>query len=227
MERIILIALTLALATGALASASKTPEKDPVQECNIGLERLQNGQFQQALESINRCLSIPLSRDNTAYMLQARADTYFELKKYKLAIKDQKLSLEIAEPKDVWPWVMLGMFYRETNQFELALEALSNAHKYDEDSPGTGPGMAVYYHTGKTYFKMGNHKKAIQAFTEGIPKQPDYGWVYYHRGLAYEALGNHELAEADFSHAHKLRPKEGYEPEIASKLSKYVNNGSQ
>jgi len=116
---------------------------------------------------------------------------------------------------------MLGAYLRENGQIEESLEALKAAHRYDEDGPGTGPGMAVYYHTAQSLHKAGRYAEAIESLTKGIPKQPDYGWALYQRALAYEALGDKIQAKRDLFRAFELTPKEGYEPEIAAKLREY------
>lgn len=116
---------------------------------------------------------------------------------------------------------MLGAYLREDKNFEQALDALRTAMHFDEDGPGTGPGMAVHYHTAKTLHQMGRYKEAIEMMTKGIPKQPDYGYALFHRALSYEALGDKVQAKRDLFRAAELVPKDGYEPEIAAKLKEY------
>lgn len=116
---------------------------------------------------------------------------------------------------------MLGVYYRELKQYDLSLATLKKALKYDEDGPGTGPGMAVYYHTGQTLHEAGRYAEAVEAYTLGIPKQPDYGYALYRRALSFEALGNKTQARRDLFRAAELEPKEGYEGDIKRKLAEY------
>lgn len=116
---------------------------------------------------------------------------------------------------------MLGAYLREDNKFNEALEALRAAFQFDEDGPGTGPGMAVHYHMAQTLHKLGRYQEAIETMTKGIPKQPDYGYALYQRALSYEAIGDRVQAKRDLFRAAELVPKDGYEPEVAKKLKAY------
>ncbi|MEQ1596712.1 MAG: tetratricopeptide repeat protein [Casimicrobium sp.] len=209
-----LLILLVLLSGSQLANAQST-------ECQTGWVAFKAKSYVRASEDITRCLAGDLSAQARAAALQVRAQSYFEQKRIDLAIKDQKASLEYARPKDVWPYVMLGAYYREANDYEAAISSLREAMKYDEDGPGTGPGMAVHYHLGQTLHRAKRYNEAIDAFTKGIRKQPEYGYALYRRALSYEALGKMDLARRDFARAAELVPKDGYEAEIASKLKTY------
>jgi tetratricopeptide (TPR) repeat protein len=190
-------------------------------DCQAGLQQIDAKRFAESIQSLSSCLKEPLPAEARAFVLQARAHAYGEMRQWSSAAEDQRASIQFTEPKDVWPYVMLGAYLRESKKFAEALEALENARKYDEDGPGTGPGMAVYYHTAQTLHQSGKFKDAIEAMTNGIPKQPDYGYALYQRALSYEALGDRVQAKRDLFRAAELTPKDGYEPEIARKLQEY------
>ena len=193
----------------------------PPNECQVGLGFAKAENYFAAVGHLSSCLDAKLPPQAHAFVLQTRAQCYSKLGQPDLALRDQKASLEIAAPKDVWPLVMLGVYYRQLKQYDLALAALRDALQYDEDGPGTGPGMAVYYHTGQTLHEAGRYTEAVEAYTRGIPKQPDYGYALYHRALSYEALGDKVQAKRDLFRAAELAPKEGYEKEIQAKLAEY------
>ncbi len=74
---------------------------------------------------------------------------------------------------------------------------------------------------------MNRYMDAVNAFTKGIPKQPDYAPVYYQRGLAYEMLGAKENAKHDFLQAAQLSsPENEFSPEFFEKLKAYGINTS-
>jgi len=177
--------------------------------------------YAAAVEHYSACLTVPLMPSSEARALTLRAQAYGELKQFDRALSDQKEALSIEKPRDVWPLVMLSVYYRGLNDYEPALAALRDAMKLDEDGPGTGPGMAVHYHMGQTLHAMGRFKEAIESYTLGIPKQPDYGYALYRRALAYEALGNREMAKRDLFRVTELEPRDGYEAHIAAKLKEY------
>ena len=116
---------------------------------------------------------------------------------------------------------MLGIYLRETKDYAGALRALADAGKYDEDGPGSGPGMAVAYHTGLTLHAAGRYADAVAAYSKGIPKQPDYALAYYNRALSYEAIGDKSKARQDFAKAAELAPPRGFERRIVRKMAEY------
>lgn len=216
---------TLAFALIALwmNSSYATPNlvPTPQNDCQAGTDSFKAKNCFAAVNQLSNCLAIKLPSSARAWVFQMRAQCYSKLNKPDLALEDQKTSLELDSPKDVWPLVMLGVYYRELKQYDASLTALKEALKYDEDGPGTGPGMAVYYHTGQTLHQAGRYAEAIEAYTLGISKQPDYGYALYRRAVSYEALGDKEQAKRDLFRAAELAPKEGYEEDINAKLTEY------
>lgn len=218
-SRVIAITLMSLWAISSFATQNTPPT--PPNDCQAGISSAKSENCSVAVNQLSSCLTRQLPAPARAFVLQVRAQCYSALKQNELALKDQKLSLEIESPQDVWPFVMLGVYYRELKQYDLSLAALKDALKYDEDGPGTGPGMAVYYHTGQTLHAAGRYSEAIEAYTIGIPKQPDYGYALYRRALSYEALGDKVQAKRDLFRAAELEPKEGYEVDIKAKFAEY------
>lgn len=190
-------------------------------DCRHGLEALQANRPAEAIDPLSQCLKQQLPARARAFVLQARANAYADMKEWALAAEDQRQSTVEEKPKDAWPHIMLGAYLRDAGRLDESLEALRAAMQFDEDGPGSGPGMAVHYHTARTLHEMGRYSDAIEAMTSGIPKQPDYGYALYQRALSYEALGDRVQAKRDFFRAAELVPKEGYEPKVAAKLIEY------
>lgn len=209
--------LALSLVIGLVSTASCAQPA----VCQKGVQELQAKRHAESIEPLTQCLKLDLPAGARALVLQARAQSYREMRRWSAAVEDQRQSILAARPTDVWPYVMLGAYLREEGKLEAALEALQLARQFDEDGPGTGPGMAVYYHTAKTLHQAGRYGEAVEAMTQGIPKQPDYGAAFYQRALSYEAMGDRALAKQDLSRAAALVPKDGYVPEMASKLREY------
>lgn len=218
-SRFIVIMLASLWAMASFATPNTAPA--PPNDCQTGINSARAENCSDAVNQLSSCLTRQLPPPARAFVLQARAQCYSTLKQPELALKDQKEALAIEPPQDVWPFVMLGVYYRELKQYDLSLAALKDALKYDEDGPKTGPGMAVYYHTGQTLHAAGRYAEAIDAYTIGIPKQPDYGYALYRRALSYEALGDKVQATRDLFRAAELEPKEGYEEDIKAKFAEY------
>lgn len=189
--------------------------------CRGGNEALQKKNYAEAVSRLNKCLSTNLTTGSRATMLRVRAQAYAGLNELDFAIKDQKEAITLDKSRNAWPWIQLAIFQREKKQYKEALASLRQAEKRDEDGPGTGPGMAVFYHKGWTLHEAGRYSEAIKAYTLGIPRQPDYGWALYRRALAYEAIGDRAQAKRDLFRVAELNPKDGYETHIVTKLREY------
>lgn len=211
--------MTAWLALAALLALPAAAGEDP---CQAGVKANDRKDYETAVNKLNICLAGEVaSEQGRVQLLQVRAQAYQGLNQLPFAVEDQQEAINLDKTRNAWPWIMMGVYRRELKQYDKALAALKEAAKRDEDGPGTGPGMAVYYHTGRTLHEAGRYAEAVKAFTKGLPHQPDYGWAFYHRALAYEALGERGKAKKDMARAAKLAPKGGYEPHIAAKLREY------
>ena len=204
----------------AVQAAANT-NAGPPEDCLGGFQSMEEERYADAVKLFGKCLQLNLSAAARALVLRVRAEAQRELGRPDLAVEDVKSSVVLEAPKDVWPWVSLGYYYRDLRQYERSLEALKEALEFDENGPGSGPGMAVYYHTGLTLHATGRYAEAVDAYTKGIPRQPDYGYAYYRRALAHEALGNRAFARQDLLKALEFSPAEGYEQDVLSKFSEY------
>jgi tetratricopeptide (TPR) repeat protein len=201
-----------------LALASVAAFAQPPPECQEALDAVDQARHADVLGAVNRCLDLDLTPGARAFMLQVRAKEFARLARPRDALRDQLASIALDTPRDVWPWVMLGVYHRDLKQYPQSLAALGEAMRHDEDGPGTGPGRAVYYQTGWTLHEAGRYAEAIAAYTKSIRKQPDDGHAFYRRGLAYEATHAVDKARADYANAARFVPDEGFEAEIAAKL---------
>ena len=200
---------------------SSTLSAQSPSDCQTGFEAIKKEDYRTAIASLTKCSSLPLPEDARAKVLQARAAALDEAGRHQEALEDQKKSLSLAKPDTVWPLVMLAVYHRTLKQYAESLAALADAQNYDEDGPGTGPGMAVGYHTGWTLQEKGEHARAIETFTSAIPKQPDYGWVFFRRALSYEAIGDQAHAREDVAKANELVDPENYDAELLGKFKQY------
>lgn len=199
-----------------------SPAHAQIERCIEGDKATQSDNSAAAVEHYTACLdNARLTAASRVRALLNRALAYGELKRWSQALEDQKAGLALEAPRNVWPLVMLSVYHREVKEYEPALAALRAAMSLDEDGPGTGPGMAVHYHMGQTLHAMGRYREAIEVYTRGIPKQPDYGYALYRRALAYEAVGDLEMTKRDLFRVAELEPRDGYEADVAAKLKGY------
>jgi tol-pal system protein YbgF len=84
--------------------------------------------------------------------------------------------------------------YYFSNQYDLAIEALTDAIKRFPDAPQAARAQMLI---GESYYKSGKYKEALTAFTATLTnyKDPDVlPDAMYRQGMAYEALG--QIAQA-------------------------------
>jgi|CXWL01.1.fsa_nt_gi tetratricopeptide (TPR) repeat protein len=205
----------------ATAINSWSPASAQPLDCRTGSEAAKKKNYRAALSHLDNCLNASLTGEYRVSMLMVRAQSYMGLKKYEVATNDLEEAVALDKSRNAWPWIEMSIAHREQKQYDKALDAIAEAEKCDEDGPGTGPGMAVFYHKGWALHEAGQYKAAIKSYTQGIPKQPDYGWALYRRALAYEALGDRVRAKNDLRRFVKLKSQDGYEAHVAAKLRKY------
>lgn len=209
-----------ALALGALLAFSARAAEDP---CQAGVAAHGRKDYESAVKKLNACLAGEVaSEQGRVRLLQVRAQAYQELHQLEFAVEDQQEAINLDKTRGAWPWITMGIYRRELKQHDKSLAALREAEKRDEDGPGSGPGMAVYYHLGWTLHEAGRYAEAVKAYAKGLPHQPDYRYAYYRRALAYEALGERDKARKDLARVAKLSRKLGVKADIALKLREYA-----
>lgn len=170
--------------------------------CDSGTRLAREGRHEQAVPAIAECLAQPGLSDMTrAHALQSRAWSHSSLSHHALALADQEAAFKLRPAKDHREFINYAVYLRLAGRHEQSLYAALSAERAEG---GSKPRMMTQYHKGWALAELGRHKEAVEAFTEGIPDQPDYAYVYWRRGLAHEALGNKELASRDFERCAQL-----------------------
>ena len=170
--------------------------------CENGTRAAREGRHEEAVTAIAGCLAQSGLSDMTrAHALQSRAWSYSSLSQYPLAVADQETAFKLRPAADYREFINYAVYLRHVGRHEHSLYAVMSAEKVQG---GNKPRMMTQYHKGWALLELGRHKEAVEAFTEGIPDQPDYAYVYWRRGLAYEALGDKQLAARDFERCAQL-----------------------
>ena len=166
--------------------------------CDYGYGAVQNNFYQTGVNLLDKCLELEqLSIGQRATYLQGRAWAHYNLENNKEALSDQQLAFELKPPTQYHEFINHAAYLRRLQLFEESLDALAPALKFDELNGH--PSMVTQYNLGWSLYKLNRFEESIQAFTIGIPQQPDYPFVYLRRGLAYYKLGNSDNAKEDFS----------------------------
>lgn len=184
--------------------------------CESGQAAVQNKLYVTALSLLTRCLETEgLSGHNLAAALQMRASAYANTENPVKASEDYRESLRIKPADIAWDLIPLAIYLRDADQHVQSLEVLQDALVLDEDGPGTGPGLAVYFHLGWTLHEMRRFGEAIDAYTKGIEKQPLFEGTYLRRALSHEAMGERGNVRADLLKAIDIGYERGLDPATA------------
>lgn len=149
---------------------------------------------------------------------RGRSSAYKDLGEYQLALNDISAAMTLSPPKVTWDILSRAAIYIDAGQFELALDDIEWAFQFDEDGPGTGPGMAAQFHLGQALHELGRYEEAVDAYTNGIPKQSDFQTVYFQRAKSHDKLGNETAAKKDLETYVRIS-KENFGPDALQKLT--------
>ena len=110
-----------------------------------------------------------------------------------------------------WVKYLIGQFETEQRNpaaaERLYQEAIDDVNSALLLKPKSARNRSAFFHTrGVAKAALGDHKAAIEDFSECIQLNPKKALYYHDRGLAKEALGQHETAEADFAKAKEINP---------------------
>jgi len=105
-------------------------------------------------------------------------------------------------PESLQAWYLLGLYYQETEQTDLALDAYSQIRKIDS-SFRNAP-----YNQGYIYLVyLNDFPSAINAFSEAIAIDSAYTDAYFNRGYAFELNGQLTEAFGDYKTTLQLDPE--------------------
>ncbi len=184
--------------------------------CRSGQDAVERGAFSTALSHLTRCLeSEGLSIRAMATALHLRAMAHANTGEPRKASQDYRRSLGMRPAQIAWDLIPLGIYLREAGEHDESLEVLQQALALDEDGPGTGPGVAAYFHYGWALHELKRYAEAVDAYAKGIAKQPDFEGTYLRRALAYEAIGERGKARADVARIAEIGRARGLDPAAA------------
>lgn len=187
-----------------------------VSACEYGQTAIQRKLFSTALSWLTRCLEIGgLSDRNLVAVLHMRARAFSNTAEPRKASEDYRRSLDLKAPEIAWDLIPLGIYLRQAGEHGESLEVLQRARALDEDGPGSGPGMAVYFHLGWTLHEMRRYEEAINTYTQGIQKQSTSEEIYLRRALAHESVGDRGKARMDLIRIIEIGRARGLDPATA------------
>ncbi len=154
--------------------------------------------YEESIASFKQVLSIDPDYSQAHNYL---GKIYASQGKYDLAIASYEEALRNSkyETPEAPYWNLALVFIRQ-KKYKYAIQALNNALLMK-------PNITLVHNLlGKTYFKMGAHQKAIEAYEKTIQLTPDNVAAHYGLACIYQEQGDQTLSEMAFNTVLSLSP---------------------
>ncbi|MBN2424707.1 MAG: tetratricopeptide repeat protein [Calditrichaceae bacterium] len=190
----------------------------------IGLGKLQAQQGKN-MEALNTFKAI-LTYDEKDYKAQYEAGkVLYEMKQYSEAEKYLAKSVAI-QPDYVYALNLLGLTYKELNNFDKAVEAMKNAVKNEKKAANKAD---YQFRLGQVYLEMRSYKAAEEVFLQALKntrKNAIKSAANFYLGETYKKMGRSAEAVRYYSEASKTsqwKQAAEYEIDLIKNPDKYSN----
>ena len=150
----------------------------------------------KAIEAFQKALKI---RPDWAECWNAIGIEYTNLKNFSDAAAAFKRAAEHTQVKPNY-WNNLAAAYSETNQRDLALQALDN----DERLAAPHGSWADWYNLGNGYNRLLEYAKAVNAYQRAVKLSPQQGKAWNNLGSSEQSMGQFDQALQHFKKAKDL-----------------------
>ena len=165
-----------------------------------GMEKLNKGDYQRAIQDFNQAIQINPNYDD-AYL--SRGVTRRNLGDNQGASADYDQALRIA-PNFAEVYVNRGVTRAELGDKQGAIADYNQALQIN-------PNLAyAYYNRGTARYELGDNQGAIADYNEALRINPNFAEAYNNRGRPRNDLGDYQSAIADYNEALRINPNLAY-----------------
>jgi tetratricopeptide (TPR) repeat protein len=182
-------------------------DKSAKEYYNSGLKSYNEGAFDQAIISYNKCIEI---NPNVAFAYTNRGMAWFRKGNYKKAIYDFEKSLDI-NPTDTLTYNNLGMVYYNKGDNKKALMYYEQALQINSNDR-----IAIYNRN--IILKGSSYEEGIKAFTKALEENQNDSSAYYERAMLQLKIGDFKKAAMDLQKAIQLSPEKNKYKNALKKL---------
>ncbi|MBF0289351.1 MAG: tetratricopeptide repeat protein [SAR324 cluster bacterium] len=162
----------------------------------LGLEYLQEGKYQRALEYSNQALAL---KSDNIFATISRGRILFHMQQYEKAIEDYNRALQI-DPQSTVAHFHRGNAFSENKQYQQAIKDYNQVIKIDPEH------LLSYYNRAFLFFSLKQYDDAVRDYTEVLRINPKFVEGYYNRGSVYFYQNQYEKALEDYTKALELNP---------------------
>ena len=175
----------------------RKPHPDAVALFNQGVDLVNAGNIQGALECWNRALEID---PNFHYAWHNKGNAHSDLKQYQEAISCYERALEI-DPKYHYAWTGKGNVHLELKQYQEAISCFNRALEID-------PNFQIAWHNkGNAHNYLKQYQEAISCYERALEIEPTDHNAWNGQGNVHLKLKQYQEAISCFNRALEIEPK--------------------
>ena len=206
------LAAVLALPGVAWARTGSEKRDQAMRYLRLGQVQFEQGKTLQAIEAIEKALSID---SNLAEAHNYLGFIHLQQSELKRAERAFRKAVRI-DPYFTDAWNNLGLAYRERGRHEKALEAFGQA--LNDKTYRTQE--KIHFNIGHLHLARGDYAAAIRSFEDALRFNPKYLRGILGLGTAYEKSGRPELATRELRRVVSLGPESPEAAEARQLLAK-------
>jgi tetratricopeptide (TPR) repeat protein len=202
--------------SGLVVVAQPEKKTSAVDLYNRGVDKLNSGNYQDAIADFSQALQIDPNDSDTYYN---RGYAHHSLGNYEKAIADYSEAIRL-NPQFAQAFSNRGYTYFVLKNYQQAINDATKAIELNRDSDNAyvsrgnahdelGNSNRAYYNRGLTRNRLNQHQAAIQDYSEAVRLQPTFAEAYYNRGLSRFNLKNYTQAIEDLKKAADLFKENG------------------
>ncbi len=168
-----------------------------VQWNNKGLEFYNSGEYNKAIECLNKAIELNPALDMAFCNLGA---TYNLLGNYDKAAEYLNKAAELNSQND-FTWNNLGLLYKQQGKYNQAVEYYNKALELNPKN------SVAWYNLALTYHSLGNYYQAVDCYEETVKLNPNDSVIWNNFGFAYRKLNQYDKAIECYKKSVELNPK--------------------
>ncbi len=164
---------------------------------NKGLEFYNSGEYNKAIECLNKAIELNPALDMAFCNLGA---TYNLLGNYEKAAEYLNEAVKLNSQND-FAWNNLGLLYKQQGKYNQAVEYYNTALELNPKN------SVAWYNLALTYNSLGNYHQAVDCYEEAVKLNPNDSVIWNNFGFAYRKLNQYDKAIECYKKSVELNPK--------------------